>query len=253
MKITKAQITQRASADGVSAKTVERDYVLAHAIAAIAAHNKAGRLIFKGGTALRLIHFEDYRYSADLDFSVVNASAQDAQKLIATAIQDSSMPRMRLTDDHPPRIVYVGPLGREHTIKLDLTDDERVVHSELCRMKSRWPDVPDAEIQTYTLLEIAGEKLRCVLQRLQCRDLYDIDLLLHDAGVDPVDAAQLFHAKARHRGFIPEIFRAKYQLRIEGYKKRWLGELAEHIPGEVPPFEELERRVSRSLRKAGLL
>ena len=28
-------------------------------------------LVFKGGTALRLCYFEDYRYSADLDFSVV--------------------------------------------------------------------------------------------------------------------------------------------------------------------------------------
>ena len=71
--ITKARITQTASTQKVAAKTVERDYVLAHAVAAIASHDKAGRLVFKGGTALRLCHFPDYRYSADLDYSVVGA------------------------------------------------------------------------------------------------------------------------------------------------------------------------------------
>jgi len=52
--ITRAQLTKLASAEGVDAKTVERDYVLAHLVALVARHDTAGSLAFKGGTSLRL-------------------------------------------------------------------------------------------------------------------------------------------------------------------------------------------------------
>jgi len=68
--IAQSRFTQIADAHEVDAKTVERDYVLTHAVAAISRHATAAGLIFKGGTALRLCYFEDYRYSADLDFSL---------------------------------------------------------------------------------------------------------------------------------------------------------------------------------------
>ena len=75
--ITKAQITQRAERDGVPAQTVERDYVLAHIIAGFASLEENHGVVFKGGTALRLCHFENYRYSADLDFSMIEGNAAD--------------------------------------------------------------------------------------------------------------------------------------------------------------------------------
>lgn len=37
--ISRAQITKRASEDGVDARVVERDYVLAHVVALISAHD----------------------------------------------------------------------------------------------------------------------------------------------------------------------------------------------------------------------
>lgn len=74
--ITKAEITRRASQDGVSARTVEKDYIQAHIVAAIAGLNEGSKLVFKGGTALRLCHFESYRYSADLDFSVTSPNSK---------------------------------------------------------------------------------------------------------------------------------------------------------------------------------
>jgi predicted nucleotidyltransferase component of viral defense system len=44
------------------------------------------RLVFKGGTLLRLCYFEDYRYSADLDFSAIDGLlASDAVEVVAAA------------------------------------------------------------------------------------------------------------------------------------------------------------------------
>ena len=69
----RAQTTRQAARNGVRAPTVERDDVLAHIIAALGALlgalGDSHGLVFKGGTALRLCYFEDYRYSAHLDFS----------------------------------------------------------------------------------------------------------------------------------------------------------------------------------------
>ena len=52
--ISRAQITRRASEDGVDARVVERDYVLAHVVALLSAHDSHETLVFKGGTSLRL-------------------------------------------------------------------------------------------------------------------------------------------------------------------------------------------------------
>ena len=81
--MNKAQITRRADEDEVGSKTVERDYVLAHLVGAIAQERFEFRLVFKGGTALRLCHFDDHRYSADLDFSIMGATVADAQSVIS--------------------------------------------------------------------------------------------------------------------------------------------------------------------------
>lgn len=68
--ITRQRIIGRADEDGVPASTVERDYVLTHCLVAVSRLPEAASLVFKGGTALRICYFDDYRYSADLDFSL---------------------------------------------------------------------------------------------------------------------------------------------------------------------------------------
>jgi predicted nucleotidyltransferase component of viral defense system len=254
--ITKAHITRIASKQGVPAKTVERDYVLTHIVAAIATQGEDSNFVFKGGTALRLCHFKDYRYSADLDFSIVDGSVEDALRGVAKNLAnvEGSIENVHLTEDRLPRIAYIGPLGRERTIKLDLADDELVFNTEYRKLLPRWPDLQeDLSVRVYSLLEVVGEKLRCILQRLQCRDLFDLDLLLEEASIEPMEAAIIFRSKAEHRGFDPDSFSDRYQKRIQQYHKRWETELSEHISGDLPYFEQIERRVARHLRKAGLL
>lgn len=254
--ITRAQITRRAAQDGVPAKTVERDYVLAHVVAAVGRSASDAGLVFKGGTALRLCHFEDCRYSADLDFSMTSGSTADAHTLIAEALGDTagSIRIARLTDDDPPRIAYIGPLERERTLKLDIADDELVLNTEMQSILPRWPDLPGkTRVRVYTLSEVAGEKLRCVIQRLQCRDLYDLFILFEQALVDTFSAVTIFRSKAEHRAIDPCTFASRYPARIDQYRERWENELQEHVPGRVQPFGEVEWRVTRSLRRAGLL
>ncbi|NOX52823.1 MAG: hypothetical protein GXP16_20160 [Gammaproteobacteria bacterium] len=55
---------------------------------------------------------------------------------------DAVIPGMHLTDGMPPRIAYVGPLGRERTLKLDIAIDELVLNTREQGLLRRWPDLP---------------------------------------------------------------------------------------------------------------
>lgn len=246
---SKGQITKIASNDGVDAKVVERDYVLAHVVALIAAQNGDGAIVFKGGTSLRLLHFQDYRYSADLDFSVVKGDKDAARELITAALAGppDTITELELVDD---AILYKGPLGAQRRIKLDLADDELVVNTEARPLLPRWTDTPKCNVVAYTKLEITAEKLRCILQRRQCRDFLDLSLLLGEEDLDAV--ADLFLRKATHRGLDPAKFAERFEKRAEDYKGQWTRELEQYL-GDVPHFEEIERRVRQELRKARLL
>lgn len=249
---SKAQITKIASRDGVDARVVERDYVLAHIVALISSYDADGSLIFKGGTSLRLLHFDEYRYSADLDYSIIKGSEAEAREAIRCALGQQRPDTIKALslDGSSDRISYVGPLGAERTIKLDLADDELVINTEKRSLLKRWTDLPEVPVAAYTKLEITAEKLRCVIQRLQCRDLLDLDLLLDDE--DLTAAAELFRRKAVHKGLDPATFAERFEKRVLDYKTRWDRELGEYL-GEVPHFDEVERNVRRALRRAQLL
>lgn len=251
--ITSSVITRQADADGVPAPTIERDYVLTHALIGIASHPDATRMVFKGGTALRLCWFDDYRYSADLDFSLVDGLTIDetlpivAQALEATA-SAIGFPLLALTDDEVPKITYRGPLGRERTIKLDLADDELVDEPTTRSIIARYDDQPAATIRTYDLPEVTAEKLRCVIQRVQCRDLFDLHGLFANNGITADEVWDLFERKARHRDIDPSTFPARFEDRMARYRRLWSRELDEHVPDEPPPFAATERAVRRALR-----
>jgi uncharacterized protein len=253
--IHRNQITRRADDDGLGATVVERDYALAHVLAAIADLDEGAQMIFKGGTALRLCHFDDYRYSADLDFSLVGGIDVDGgTELVARALdiarEKVGFPLLQLNDATPPRIEYVGPLeARPRKLKLDLSDQELVENTTMLPIARRYADQEERRCSVYTLEEIAAEKLRCVLQRLQCRDLFDLNELLAGRGVDAEVIWPAFERKARHRDRDPDNFPEVFRARTAEWARRWDTELVEYV-ASVPHFDGLVRAVRRELRFA---
>jgi uncharacterized protein len=260
--ITRHLITQRASDDGVDAAVVERDYVLAHVVAQLhrVALASGGRLVFKGGTALRLVHIGEYRYSADLDFSVMNGTQDEAlaalADVVATAKAHADFPLLELSDNAKPVLRYVGPLGasRPRDLKVDLATDEYVESVEQLGIRPVWDDLPESvPFDVYPLGEIAAEKLRCVIQRLQCRDLFDLFQLAENFGVELVEVRPLFESKARAKNLDPALFRQRFEQRLPEYERRWNDEMAEHLPYKPPHIDGLVRILRRHLREAELL
>jgi len=263
--LTRHAITRRADADGVDASIVERDYILAHVVAQLhgATPKDGGTLIFKGGTALRFIHIGDYRYSADLDFTLIGGDVGPAiaalGDVLEAARQHAALPFLELTDDDKPTISYVGPLGgaKPRHIKLDVATDEHVESIVQRTVLEVWPDLPDAlPFAVYSTEEIGAEKLRCIIQRVQCRDLYDLFRLTEDIGVSLAEIRPLFERKARAMRIdpnsFPDRFEDRFEDRIERYKRRWSNEMGEHL-ADPPRFDNVVRIVRRHLRGAELL
>jgi hypothetical protein len=76
MKLLQRRIQEAAKRSGVNQLVVERDYAQSYVLLGIASQPLLqGTLVFKGGTALKKIYFETYRFSEDLDFSSVRAPA----------------------------------------------------------------------------------------------------------------------------------------------------------------------------------
>ena len=66
--IKPSEVQQKATRLGVRDHQIEKDYVLSWILWGIASHAElTKKLIFKGGTALKKVYFEDYRFSEDLD------------------------------------------------------------------------------------------------------------------------------------------------------------------------------------------
>jgi predicted nucleotidyltransferase component of viral defense system len=176
----------------------------------------------------------------------------DALDLIGKALADCQeslgLPEIHLTDASPPRIEYVGPLGRARPIKLDLADDELVEETERRPVFLRYSDQVARDCLAYTLEETAAEKLRCVIQRLQCRDLFDLHELFVVRELDPEFVWPLFERKTRHRDLDPDLFPERLKQREAEYRVRWTNELADHVSGDPPQFNRVIRTVRRELR-----
>ena len=178
---------------------IEKDYVLGWLLAGIAHHPELRpHWIFKGGTCLRKCYYETFRFSEDLDFTVVEGSPEDPADLmrifadvaswvreesgIELVLDDASFKRKQNKRGKPTtqgRIAYRGPNGNPTMpkVKLDLTSDEVLVDRAVWRRighpySDRIPD--DGGVLCYSIVELFGEKLRALAERCRPRDLYDV-------------------------------------------------------------------------------
>jgi len=131
---------------GLRDDVIEKDYVLGWLLAAIASEPPlAQSWVFKGGTCLRKCYYETYRFSEDLDFTVINGGPETAEELVpilrsvADWLRDRSGIAIEVTpadirrtrnrrgnDTTAVRIAFRGPRNPPSLpkVKIDLTSDE---------------------------------------------------------------------------------------------------------------------------------
>lgn len=193
--ITRADIVERVAEWGLSEEVVEKDYVLGWLLWGIGTDPDLGQnWVFKGGTCLKKCYIETYRFSEDLDFTVLPGGLfrpEDVEPLLLrtlprvtaeSGIDFSTPPILRLRPNGTStegRVYYTGPRRTPHParVKLDISSDEPVVRPPVLeRIVHPYPDTfPTAgTIRCYSFEELFAEKIRAMAQRGRPRDLYDI-------------------------------------------------------------------------------
>jgi predicted nucleotidyltransferase component of viral defense system len=199
--IDRTEILGLASDLGLQPRVVEKDYILGWVLAGIARDAELSRAwLFKGGTCLKKCFFETYRFSEDLDFTVIEPAQLDRDFLLARFralgawLYDTTgieLPAELLRFDvydlktggraGEGRIAYRGPIAPRGSdlprIKIDLTADEHVVLPSIIRPVTHpYSDAPPDGMtaRCYAFEELFGEKVRALAQRARPRDLYDV-------------------------------------------------------------------------------
>ena len=187
------EINKVATANRVSDRQIEKDYVLSWVLYAIS-KNKILRssLVFKGGTVLKKAYIEDYRFSEDLDFTLLDENISNEQirdefnKSFAFIKEEANIEmqidekKWTIHETGSPQfyIDYVGPLKGNmgsRDLKIDITRGE-VLETEV-ENKSIYRSYSDLEedfsLQCYSLAEVLIEKMAALMGRTEPRDLYD--------------------------------------------------------------------------------
>jgi len=242
---------------------IEKDYVLGWLLAGIANDPQLARSwIFKGGTCLRKCYYETYRFSEDLDFTVVGNGPEAPEDLIAVfqsirdwlqeesgiglVIDDRSFQRRRNLRGNPTtqgRLAYRGPnLPRQlPKVKIDITSDEIHAHPAVIRpIGHQYSDTLSvSEAVSYSLIELFAEKLRALAERCRPRDLYDV-VHMHrhpDLIGRARDTASVLAQKCRHVGIevptLESIQSSPFRAELEG---EWENMLGHQLPSPLPPF-----------------
>lgn len=239
---------------------VEKDYALGWLLAGIGKHaSTKDSWVFKGGTCLKKCYFETYRFSEDLDFTLLDVAHLNEQFLSSTfrEIADWVYERSGLelpaegiafevytnTRGKPSalgRISYRGPIaprGRDlPRIKLDLTNDEQVVLPPVKRtVHHGYSDAPEEgiEVTCYPYEEIFAEKVRALAERELPRDLYDVIHLFRHPEMRPDRRSvyDIVQEKCKFKGIsFPTLKSLAHEPERSELETEWSNMLAHQLP-----------------------
>jgi uncharacterized protein len=274
--IKPGELQQKARAAGVRDQQIEKDYILSWILFGIAKHTQLSKaIVFKGGTVLKKAYFEDYRFSEDLDFTLLNADVSTGSALASNEqifswfnevfefIKEEANIPLEIIDNNDPEdgginfyVSYIGPLGGQGNnkrAKVDISRSEQLVFEPV--MKGVFVDYSDLDayqLLCYPLEEVLVEKMRSVMQLMQARDFYDIWYLLEEHEMDAGFYISEFDAKCKSKGLQHTDFLKKLDERLPQYKGRWKSSLSEQIK-DLRDFDQVEIEVQRHLKKTEIL
>jgi len=251
---------------------LERDYCLSWFLVGLSRSPLRDRLAFKGGTALKKCYFADYRFSEDLDFTMVEEMPwEQIEQYLAVVFRETHrasgveirldhLERHSHENSHTFYLAYDGPLpdARGKTVKTDITIRERIVlpleDRPVLRGYDEYRDLPeDAGVRVYSLDEVAVEKTVALLDRArnEPRDLYDLWFLAAGGHVRLPDLLDAIARKLEFRRLTLAKVGREFAAKEARYRKLWQVRLAAQI-ADLPEFDAVYRNVKRTLRQAGI-
>ena len=239
------EIKEKAREFRIPPSTIERDYAQNWLLSALRPINMA----LKGGTGIRKVYIEHYRFSDDLDFTLLMPADKE---ILQSAVHDAAV-RAR----EESGIQFEEDIGITKTVSgfratvkfrilhsstitptnidLDITspDNEQVILPVQERpIFHDYSDRLEASVTSYALEEIMAEKIRSLFQRTRSRDLYDI-WQLADV-VNREDVKSILPKKCEYKGVILDI--DLMNIRRDQFTAAWNVSLR-HQLREIPDFD----------------
>jgi uncharacterized protein len=236
----------------VPISSIEKDYAQSWLLAHLP------KMAFKGGTGIRKAYIDNYRFSDDLDFTLMdNPTINILKSKIQKALQEArDKSGISFLDDLKSEkvkngyvfIVYFRILrtsGDPLKIKMDITKKENEIIFNPVQKRNilhTYSDRINAQINVYTLEEMFAEKVRSLFERTRPRDLYDVWHLNKKMTFDK----QLFQKKCKYKKVEPNI--DELITRKPNYEKTWKASLQHQLP-ELPSATDVFDNVIDFLEK----
>ena len=267
--IKPGEIDKIAIEKGVRAKQIEKDYVISWVLWGIAKNEFLNNnLVFKGGTCLKKMHFNDYRYSEDIDFTLRDDNVSDTEILenfqilfeqvyeesrIKAEIIEDSIENHKASGSLKFKLSYVATHGTDE-IKVDITRGETiefdVQHRAVFNNYSDLEEEDETRIHCYSLEEVLIEKTTALMGRTIPRDLYDFNYLIEEEGVELQDVYIEFMRKAENKGHNPKEFMDKIMPKMKTFARDWYTSLGKQMTeDELPDFKNLWRKSSGNFKE----
>ena len=241
--ITAEAIQKLATQYQTTAINVAREYCQHLFLSAFYQRSAASRVLFKGGTALRIIYGSP-RFSEDLDFSGFGIRKPAIEELITESL--SSVERVGVSIEiEEAKATSGGYLGIIHNRFGDYRVEIRLEISlrDRATVKPETALIAGDFLPAYTLLHLpqellVEEKLKALLDRAKPRDFYDLYFILRKG---------LLPQKRRH--LLAEALARLKQIRPEPLQELKLFLPCDHQAIAKDFRGTLERELQRSLGK----
>lgn len=266
MKIKQKQIQEIAERLGVPANTIDKDYVLGHFLNEMFQRDWAlDNFLFKGGTCLKKCYFDNYRFSEDIDITVINKDfnlkKSDIQN-VCNALYEKTGIAFNILKFKDCRwennfmgwdckICFWGAnhltnqppvFGKDcHTyIELEIRIHEKMVlEHETRAIIHQYPDneIVRIKVPCYSINEILAEKMRSLIQRNrgEARDYYDLWYIKNN--VPEIDWQLVKQAFVEKCSFKNVIFNSVEDFfkenRLKQVHANWDGRLLHQLPKDM--------------------
>jgi predicted nucleotidyltransferase component of viral defense system len=264
------EISRKANREGVRQQQIEKDYITSWTLWGIYKHDLLkSALIFKGGTCIKKIHIEDYRYSEDMDFTlnpdleqatsndaIISAFKEIFDEIKAAANIDLSIEEDSIeiyeTESIKFFIEYIGPLGgKGDHVKIVISRREKLEFDvEERTMFNQYSDLEEEEelsVLCYSLEEVVIEKMVALMGRTIPRDLYDFEYLTNTEEIELQGVFFEFQRKAEHKGHNPVEFVQKVTEKEQILEKAWTNNLSHQIK-DLRKFKDVWKDFYKQLR-----
>lgn len=242
-------ITKFAGKEKVPIGTIEKDYVVTSILFLISQFPKIDKMVFKGGTALKKIHFRDFRFSEDIDFTCLEDVSEELYSLLDNKKENLDFTVTNIKKETTVgnskkfTIKYNGFKNYPNNVRVDLSLREKVqIASKNLDVLHSYSKIPSFRIPAMSIEEIMAEKVRAVIYSGAPRHLYDLNYLFNKRiSLNP----ELVRTKISlyNEDFSIEKFRKN----MDGMAKEWVKDLAPFLPQDPPSFDEVSNNALQKI------